>query len=71
MTYSIWKQFQLKVFKGDFRALKAILLAMMDLVLNLGRIVKNSHRLSQKEYEAYKQLPETKLYWQPETKIKA
>lgn len=66
MAYSIWIQFKNKVFKGDFKALQAIVLALFDLVWNMPRILKNSNRLTQKEYEDYNQLPETKLYWQPE-----
>ena len=66
MAYSLWIQLKLKVFKGDFKALKAIVLALFDLVWNIPRIVKNSNRLTQKEYEAYNQLQETKIYWQPE-----
>lgn len=66
MAYSLWMQFRLKVFKGDFKALQAIVLAVLDLVWNIPRIMKNSNRLTQKEYEAYQRLPETKIYWQPE-----
>lgn len=66
MAYSLWMQFKLKVFQGDFKALIAIGLALFDLVWNIPRIIKNSNRLTQKEYEAYNQLPETQLYWQPE-----
>jgi glycosyltransferase involved in cell wall biosynthesis len=66
MAYSLWIQFKLKVFKGDFKALKAIVLALFDLVWNIPRIIKNSNRLTKKEYEAYNELPETKIYWQPE-----
>jgi glycosyltransferase involved in cell wall biosynthesis len=66
MVYSLWIQFKLKVFKGDFRALQALSLALMDLVLNISKIVKHSNRLSAKEYNGYRQLPETKIYWQPE-----
>lgn len=66
MAYSLWMQFKLKVFKGDFKALQAIVLALLDLGWNIPRIIKNSNRLNQKEYERYNQLPETKLYWQPE-----
>jgi len=36
------------------------------LTWNMPRIIKNSNRLTQKEYKTYNQLPETKLYWQPE-----
>lgn len=66
MGYSLWIQFKLKVFKGDFNALQAIVLALFDLVWNMPRILKKSNRLTRKEYERYNQLPETKLYWQPE-----
>jgi hypothetical protein len=54
------------VFQGDFKALQAIVLAVLDLVWNMPRILKNSNRLTEKEYEAYNQLPEAKIYWQQE-----
>lgn len=63
--YSIWIQFKLKVFKGDFKALQAIVLALFDLALSVPRIIKNSNRLSEEEYHSYNQLPETKIYWKP------
>lgn len=65
MGYSIWMQFK-KVFKGDFKVLQALVLALLDLFWAIPKIIKNSHRLSQKEYIAYNKLPETKIYWQPE-----
>lgn len=67
MGYSLWIQFKQKVFQGDFIALKAIFLALLDLVWNIPRIAKNSNRLTNREYEAYNKLPETKIYWQPES----
>lgn len=66
MAYSIWMQFKQKVCRGDFKALQAIVLAVLDLVWNMPRILKNSNRLTNKEYETYNQLPEAKIYWQPE-----
>ena len=66
MAYSLWMQFKSKVFKGDFKALQAIVLALLDLIWNIPRIIKNSNRLTPKEYEAFNKLSETKLYWQPE-----
>lgn len=66
MAYSLWMQFKLKVFKGDFKALQAIVLALLDLVWNSPKIIKNSNRLTREEYEEYVGLPETKIYWQPE-----
>ena len=65
MVYSLWIQFKLKVFKGDFKALQAIILAKFDLVWNMPRILINSNRLTLKEFDIYNRLPETKIYWQP------
>jgi len=70
MAYSIWMQFKLKVFKGDFKAMRAIMLALLDLLSNIPRIFKNSNRLTMKEYEEYQKLTETKLYWYPECEQK-
>jgi len=66
MAYSLWMQLKLKVFKGDFEALQAIVLALLELVWGIPRILKNSNRLTQQEYDTYNRLPETKIYWQPE-----
>ena len=66
MGYSLWMQLKMKVFKGDFKALKAIVLALFDLVWNMFRIIKNNNRLTQEEYKTYYELPETKIYWQQE-----
>lgn len=66
MGYSLWIQFKMKVFKGDWKALKAIVLALFDLVWNIPRILKNSNRLTKEEYKTYNELPETKIYWQQE-----
>jgi glycosyltransferase involved in cell wall biosynthesis len=66
MGYSLWIQFKYKVFKGDFKTLHAIVLGVLDLVWNIPKIIKNTNRLTKNEYEAYNQLPETKIYWQPE-----
>lgn len=66
MTYSLWMQFKLKVFKGDFKALLAIVLALVDLVLAIPKIIRNSNRLTQDEYDAYQKLEVAKIYWQTE-----
>lgn len=66
MAYSLWIQFKSKVFQGDFKALLAIALALIDLVWNIPKIIKNSNRLTNEEYKGYTELPDTKLYWQPE-----
>ena len=63
--YSLWMQFK-KMIKGDFKVLKAIVMALLDLVWNTPKILKNRNRLTPKEYEIYHQLPEAKIYWSPE-----
>lgn len=65
LTYSVWMQLKSKVFKGDFKALKALFLAAIDLVFAFPKIIKNSNRLSSKEYKIYQELEDTKLYWKP------
>lgn len=66
MVYSIWVQLKLKVFKGDFKVLKILILALIDLVVAIPKIVKHSNRLSQNEYDDFKKITATKIYWQPE-----
>jgi len=68
MTYSIWMQLKLKVFKGDWKAFYAIFLALFDLIKGIPKIIKNKNRLTLKEYEDYNLLAATQLYWQPEKK---
>jgi len=65
ISYSIWIQLKLKVLNGDFKALKAIVLALFDLLFSIPKIIKNQNRLSLKEYNSYRKLQETKLYWEP------
>lgn len=65
ILYSIWIQLKLKVFKGDFKALFAIFQALGDSFWNFPKIVKVSNRFSDKEFESFQQLNETKLYWIP------
>jgi glycosyltransferase involved in cell wall biosynthesis len=66
MGYSLWIQLKCKVFHGDLNALQAIGWGLLDLVWNIPRILKNGNRLTAKEYEAYNELPEAIVYWQPE-----
>lgn len=63
LVYSIWVQLKRKVFKGDLKALQAVILALLDLVLAIPKITKNSNRLSNKEFEAHQKLEPTKIYW--------
>ncbi|WP_445737888.1 glycosyltransferase family 2 protein [Mariniflexile sp.] len=63
--YTLWIQLKTKVFKGDFKAFLAIIQALVDVVINMPRLMKNANRLSKKEFLEYYKLPETKLYWKP------
>lgn len=66
LAYSVWMQLKLKVFKGDLKALKAIVQAGFDVVCFTPKIIKNSNRLTSKEYAEFEKLANIKLYWKPE-----
>lgn len=65
-AYSIWIQLKIKILKGDFKALQAIVLALFDLMIFIPKIIKHSNRLTLSEYKAYDQLENVRLYWKPE-----
>jgi GT2 family glycosyltransferase len=66
LLYSIWIQLKSKVFKGDFKALKALVFALFDLLFSIPKIIKNANRLSRQEYQNFQDLENTKIYWKPE-----
>ena len=66
MAYTIWMQLKLKVFKGDFKALQAIVLALLDCIGFIPKILKNKNRLTTEEYEEFQKIENIKLYWKPE-----
>ncbi|PHR74596.1 MAG: glycosyl transferase [Lutibacter sp.] len=63
--YTLWMQLKLKVFKGDFKALIAIIQALFDVILNIPRLYKNSNRLTNNEFDAYQKIADAKIYWKP------
>lgn len=63
--YTLWIQFKIKVLKGDFKALLAILQALLDIVWNLVKLIKHSNRLTKQEFNEFVKLSDTKLYWKP------
>lgn len=69
MLYSIYMQLKAKVFKGDLKALQAISLALLDLVVALPKIMKSNFRLTQVELDTYNKLPDTIIYWVPKSKL--
>lgn len=60
--YTLWIQLKLKVLKGDFKALKAILWALFDLIVNLPKCFVGN-RLSSNQIAQYRELEDTKIYW--------
>ncbi len=69
-AYSIWMQLKLKVFKGDFKALSALIMSLSDLFINFPKILRQSNRLSPAEFKSYNRLPKAVIYWKPEPKYK-
>jgi glycosyltransferase involved in cell wall biosynthesis len=63
LTYSIWIQLKMKVFKGDFRALLAITIAVLDVIINMPKLLINRKPLSNHEYLEYKTMTDTFIYW--------
>jgi GT2 family glycosyltransferase len=63
--YSIWIQFKLKIFKGDLKALIALLLALVDLIVAIPKIFKTSNRFTTEEYYNYKKISQAKIFWKP------
>lgn len=54
-----------KIFSGNFKILKPLILAKIDLVLNIPRVIKNRNSFSKSEFEVFKNLKETKIFWEP------
>ena len=65
LFYSIYIQIKFKMLRGDWKLAIALMFAFFDIFFNFNRIIKSGNRLSIKEFEAYKELNDTKLYWFP------
>ena len=68
MAYSIWIQLKLKVFKGDVKALAALLGALVNLIVNIPRLLYFRNPLNKEEYRDYNMLNDTVIYWTPKNK---
>ena len=68
IAYTLWMQLKLKVFKGDFKALLAILGAVFNLIGNLPKLVYYRNALTYLEYKNYMDLTDTFIYWTDEIK---
>ena len=65
LTYSIWMQFKTKIFKGEFKVINPLFLAIFDLIASFPKLIKHRNALTTEEYQAYVKLNETKIYWKP------
>lgn len=66
VLYSITKQLTTKIFKGDFKVILPLFLAVIDLLLALPKIFKYQNKLSLSAYQKYSKLKEDNIYWEPE-----
>ncbi len=66
LASSVKSQLIRKVFKGDFRAFKALMLAGNDLLKAKSNIRQNANRLTIEEYNDFQKLPPAQIYWNEE-----
>ena len=66
MGYSIWMQFKNKIFKGDLKIVKPLILAIFDLLLLVPKFYKHRNALTINEYNKYCKLKDAKVFWKPE-----
>jgi glycosyltransferase involved in cell wall biosynthesis len=63
--YTLWVQIKNKPFKGDILSLFYIFRALLDVLININKIIRDKNRLSMKEYLEFKKLNDTNIYWKP------
>ena len=66
LAYSIWMQCKTKIFKGNFKIIQPLFLAIFDLIITIPKLVKHRNVLTSEEYSNYLKLNEAKIYWKPE-----
>ena len=64
LAYSFFIQLKLKVFKGDFKALKALMGALIDLIVQVPKLIIFRNGLTVEEWKTYQKLGKAKIYWQ-------
>lgn len=65
MGYSIWMQCRNKVFKGDFKVVSPLFLAIFDLIISIPKLISNRNAFTSEQYNNYLKLKEAKIYWKP------
>ncbi len=63
MASSVKAQLVNKVFRGDFRAMKALALASFDYARSKSKIRANTNKLTMDEFAAFQKLPPAQIYW--------
>ncbi|WP_333875317.1 glycosyltransferase family 2 protein [Flavobacterium sp.] len=66
LAYSLWMQCKGKIFKGQLKVIAPLILALLDLLLAVPKLIRYRNALTVTAYEAYVKLNETKIYWKPE-----
>lgn len=66
MAYSLWMQGKGKIFKGQFKVITPLFLAICDLFWAVPKLMQHRNALTSQEYEAYAKLNEAKIFWKPE-----
>lgn len=68
IAYSILQQIKNHTFKGNIKATIAMIQALFDVIVNIPKFIRYSNRLTKQEFIAYSNLPEAKVYWNPNEK---
>jgi len=66
LFYSIGMQWKGKIFKGNFKVLSPLHMAIWDLLTALPKLISNRNKFTSEEYANYVKLNEAKIYWKPE-----
>jgi glycosyltransferase involved in cell wall biosynthesis len=65
LMYSVWMQIRNKIFKGNFKIIPPLFLALLDLLITFPNLMKHRNSLNSYEYHEYSKLNEVKVYWDP------
>jgi len=65
---SIWVYVKNKIFKSNRIAIIAFFQVILDLLINIPRIIRYRDTLTKEEYSIFKQLPDPQIYWTPNEK---
>lgn len=66
IAYSVLQQIKNHTLKGNVKATLGMFQAIIDVLVNIPKLIKNSNRLTIREFKEFTNLPPAKIYWQPE-----